>query len=320
MFILHPVGKSSAIDVKSQYSESMINQELKLIVPHVHVANKSVNEHHEFTGLGSCQFVSYFSMRELCILPMLPHLFQNCHASNLPKQKIVGELNYFAHEMSTIAENIDSIRNEIPDEVTLVVVSKTQPNENLLAVYEAGERVFGENRVQEMVQKYEALPKDIEWHMIGHLQKNKVKYIAPFVSCIHSVDDMDLLPVIDRQAEKYGRTIRVLIQFHIAKEDTKFGSTLQEALDFLAKNDLSKFKNLVVAGVMGMATFTENKDQIRNEFRSLKGIFDTLKTTHFSLSSDFKEISMGMSGDFKLAIEEGSTMIRVGSSIFGNRV
>jgi pyridoxal phosphate enzyme (YggS family) len=222
--------------------------------------------------------------------------------------------------MGTIAENISRIRKNIPPQVTLVVVSKTQPNESLMAVYEAGERVFGENRVQELVLKYDALPKDIEWHMIGHLQKNKVKYIASFVGCIHSVDQMDLLAVIDKQAEKNGRTIRVLLQFHIAEEETKFGSSLEEAVEFLAKNEFSKFKNLVISGVMAMATFTDDQQQVRNEFRSLKRIFDTLKTTHFSESSDFREISMGMSGDFQLAIEEGSTMIRVGSSIFGNRV
>jgi PLP dependent protein len=251
---------------------------------------------------------------------MLPHLFQNCHASNLPKQKIVGELIYFAFEMSAIGENINRIRKEIPSNVALIVVTKTQSNERLLEAYEAGERIFGENRVQELVPKHEALPKDIEWHMIGHLQSNKVKYIAPFINCIHSIDDTRLLSVIDKEAAKHGRTIRVLLQFHIAQEETKFGLSLEEAEDFLKKPDLAKLKHISIAGVMGMATFTSDEIQVRNEFRSLKKIFDTLKTNFFSQSTDFSEISMGMSGDYKLAIEEGSTMVRVGSSIFGNRV
>lgn len=222
--------------------------------------------------------------------------------------------------MSIIEENLQRIRKSIPLNVTLIVVTKTQSNERLLEAYQAGERIFGENRVQELVQKQEALPKDIEWHMIGHLQSNKVKYIAPFVSYIHSVDKMDLLSVIDKEAAKNNRTIRVLLQFHIAEEETKYGLSLEEVIEFLAKNELINFKNLVVSGVMGMATFTDNQTQIKNEFKSLKGIFDTLKSTYFSRSRDFREISMGMSGDFKLAIEEGSTMVRVGSSIFGNRV
>ncbi|MCF8278584.1 MAG: YggS family pyridoxal phosphate-dependent enzyme [Flavobacteriales bacterium] len=221
--------------------------------------------------------------------------------------------------MRSIAENLEEIREEIPSNVTLVAVSKTKPNDVLMEAYEAGQRIFGENRVQELVPKSETLPKDIEWHMIGHLQRNKIKYIAPFVSCIHSVDKTSLLSEINKEAAKHGRMIRVLLQFHIAQEESKFGLSLEEAFDYLNSDELQNLKNIQVAGVMGMATFTDNEAQIRSEFRSLKLIFEQLKASHFIQNEFFKEISMGMSGDYLIAIEEGSTMVRVGSSIFGSR-
>ena len=221
--------------------------------------------------------------------------------------------------MGRIAENLRNIRAQLGPNVTLVAVSKTKPNESILEAYEAGQRVFGENRVQELVPKSEQLPNDIEWHMIGHLQSNKVKYIAPFVSLIHSVDKVELLAVIGKEAKKNDRTIRVLLQFHIAQEETKYGLNLDEVNDYLNSNSFKELENVEIVGVMGMATFTENESLIRKEFQSLKRIFDELKSDHFSDRASFKEISMGMSGDYQIAVEEGSTMIRVGSSIFGSR-
>ena len=221
--------------------------------------------------------------------------------------------------MGTIAENLQEVWKEIPAQVTLVAVSKTKPNEAILAAYEFGERIFGENRVQELTDKWEVLPKDIEWHMIGHLQSNKVKYIAPFVSLIHAVDKDKLLYEIDKEAKKNNRVIRVLLQFHIADEDTKFGLSLDEAEKLLQSERFGELNNIEVAGVMGMATFTEDENQVRKEFRTLKSIFDKLKSGYFSNNPSFKEISMGMSGDYRIAIEEGSTMVRIGSSIFGTR-
>jgi pyridoxal phosphate enzyme (YggS family) len=222
--------------------------------------------------------------------------------------------------MSTIADNLNELRSQIPANVTLVAVSKTKPNEAILEAYKAEQRIFGENRVQELVPKSETLPKDIEWHMIGHLQRNKVKYIAPFVSCIHSIDKLNLLDEIDKEAAKNDRTIRVLLQFHIAQEETKFGLSLEEAEAYLSSKAHAALKHIEIAGVMGMATFTDDENQVRNEFRLLKAIFVRLKTNYFSTQASFKELSMGMSGDYQLAIEEGSTMLRVGSSIFGSHV
>ena len=221
--------------------------------------------------------------------------------------------------MGEIAKNLTEIKSGIPENVTLVAVSKTKPNEVLMEAYEAGQRIFGENRVQELIPKSETLPKDIEWHMIGHLQSNKIKYIAPFVSCIHSVDKVKLLQEINKQAAKNERVIRVLLQFHIAQEETKFGLSLEEAETYFASPEFAELNNIEIAGVMGMATFTDNETQVRNEFKTLKAIFDKLKTSFFPTQTSFKEISMGMSGDYKIAIEEGSTMVRVGSSIFGIR-
>jgi pyridoxal phosphate enzyme (YggS family) len=201
-----------------------------------------------------------------------------------------------------------------------VAVSKTKPVELLQEAYDSGQRVFGENRVMELVDKSNMLPTDIEWHMIGHLQRNKVKMIAAFVSLIHAVDSLRLLAEIDKEAKKNNRIIRVLLQFHIAQEETKYGLHLDEARELLTSDSYSSMQNIEIAGVMGMATFTEDEDRVRNEFKTLKNVFDSLKTEFFFTQDSFKEISMGMSGDYRIAIEEGSTMVRIGSSIFGSRV
>lgn len=202
-------------------------------------------------------------------------------------------------------------------DVTLVAVSKTKPKEDIQKLYDLDERVFGENKVQELVEKYEFLPKDIEWHFIGHLQKNKVKYIAPFVELIHAADSIELLKEIDKRAAQNNRIINCLVQFHIAKEETKFGLDENEIKDFF--EEALHFKNVKITGVMGMATFTENETLIRKEFKLLKEIFNEVQEKYFADKIYFKEVSMGMSGDFEIAIQEGSTMIRIGSSIFGSR-
>ena len=218
-----------------------------------------------------------------------------------------------------IAENIDSIRKKLPKGVRLVAVSKTKPIEDILEAYNAGHKIFGENKVQDLVQKYEELPKDIEWHFIGHPQTNKVKYIAPFISLIHGVDSLKLLKVINNEAKKNNREVECLLQFHIAEEETKFGLTLNEAREILGSDEFKSFKNVIVSGVMGMATYTDNHEQIRNEFKMLNTIFNTLKNEYFSGVKKFTEISMGMSDDYQIAVEEGSTLIRIGSKIFGER-
>ncbi len=215
--------------------------------------------------------------------------------------------------------NITNLRQNLPVGCKLVAVSKTQPVEKLEEVYAAGQRIFGENKVQEVVPKFEALPKDIEWHMIGHLQSNKVKYIAPFISLIHSVDSFRLLEEINKQALKANRTITCLLQLHIAKEETKFGFSEEEVLEMLSSASFKNLRNITIVGLMGMATFSDNPEQVRNEFRSLKKFFDTLKNTSLPVGVSMIELSMGMSGDYKIAIEEGSTMVRVGSAIFGSR-
>lgn len=219
-----------------------------------------------------------------------------------------------------IAENIQKIKDALKEGVCLVAVSKTKPDADLLEAYEAGQRVFGENKVQELVQKYESLPKDIEWHFIGHLQTNKVKYIAPFVGLIHGVDSLKLLKTIDKEARKAGRKIACLLQFHIAEEETKFGLDLAEARQILTLDEFTQLEFVDIRGVMGMATYTDDTEQIRREFRQLKSIFNQLKQDFFVGKDSFSEISMGMSGDFIIAVEEGSTMVRVGSSIFGERL
>lgn len=211
------------------------------------------------------------------------------------------------------------ILQSIPSTVTLVAVSKTKPVEAILDIYNQGQRVFGENKVQEMCDKQAVLPQDIQWHLIGHLQTNKVKYIAPFVTMIHAVDSLKLLAEINKQAKKHNRIIDCLLQFHIAQEDTKFGLDTQEAKELLESTEFQAMENIRIRGVMGMATFTEDEAQIHNEFKALGTIFNSLKATYFSEQLTFDTRSMGMSGDYQIAIEEGSTMVRIGSLIFGNR-
>ncbi len=218
-----------------------------------------------------------------------------------------------------ISEKLAEIQNSIPANVCLVAVSKTKPVADLLEAYEAGQRHFGENKVQEMSEKWELLPKDINWHLIGHLQTNKVKFIAPYVHLIHSVDSLKLLTEINKQGAKNQRVISVLLQFYIAKEETKFGLDYEEANHLLNSEEYKSFKNIQVVGVMGMASFTVDDSIVRAEFSQLKEFFSKLKSTFFQNDDSFREISMGMSGDYRLAIEEESTMVRVGSSIFGGR-
>jgi pyridoxal phosphate enzyme (YggS family) len=216
-----------------------------------------------------------------------------------------------------IKANLERIKSEIPSHVKLVAVSKTKPVELIKDVYYLGQKVFGENKAQEMAKKYEVLPKDIEWHFIGHLQTNKVKYIAPFVSLIHSVDSLKILIEINKQALKNNRVIDCLFQFHIAEESTKFGLNITEAEELISYlNDLN---NIRITGVMGMATYTNDIEKIRREFKQLRTYFKTLKEKYFADDKNFKDISMGMSGDYKIAIEEGSTIVRIGTKIFGAR-
>jgi pyridoxal phosphate enzyme (YggS family) len=218
-----------------------------------------------------------------------------------------------------IANKLQKLYGELPKEVTLVAVSKTKPISDLQDAYDAGQRVFGENKVQEMCAKWEQLPEEIKWHFIGHLQRNKVKYLAPFVNLIHGVESFRLLKEINKQAKKNNRVIDVLLQFFIANEETKFGLSFEEVKSILVDENFKELQNVRVCGVMGMASFTNNQEQIREEFKTLKSIFDKLKFTFFDNETSFNVVSMGMSGDYKIAIEEGSTMIRVGSSIFGKR-
>ncbi|ADV51491.1 protein of unknown function UPF0001 [Cellulophaga algicola DSM 14237] len=215
----------------------------------------------------------------------------------------------------SIAHNLQKIKASLPENVTLVAVSKTKPIPDLVEAYEVGQRIFGENKIQEMTQKWEELPKDIQWHMIGHVQTNKVKYMAEYVHLVHGVDSFKLLKEINKQAKKYDRTINCLLQIHIAEEDTKFGLDKEELFAILDSDEFKALNNINIKGLMGMATFTENEDQVRREFKSLKTLFDlsTIKLDHLDT------LSMGMSGDYKMAIEEGSTMVRIGSSIFGSR-
>ena len=219
----------------------------------------------------------------------------------------------------SISQNIDQVLKSIPENVKLVAVSKTNPKEAIVEAYDGGYRIFGENKPQELKGKYEALAKDIEWHFIGHLQTNKVKYIAEFVHLIHAVDSLKLLTEISKQALKHNRVINCLLQFHIAKEESKFGYDLPEAMEMLCSDEFKHLAGVNIVGVMGMATFTDDHDQVRSEFKQLKANFDKLKAEYFKDKTDFAELSMGMSGDYQIAIEEGSTIIRVGSSIFGAR-
>ena len=221
--------------------------------------------------------------------------------------------------MSNIQAEIQAIRQELPEGVRLVAVSKYHPIGALIEAYESGQRIFGESKVQEMTQKHDALPKDIEWHFIGHLQKNKVKYIAPYVALIHGIDSYKLLIEVDKQAEKLGRIIPCLLQIHIAQEETKFGFTPDECMDMLDEGSWRTLTHVQIAGLMGMATYTDNQEQIIREFSTLSSLFRKLKDTHFKDESAFCELSMGMSGDYPLAISQGSTLIRIGSRIFGAR-
>lgn len=208
---------------------------------------------------------------------------------------------------------------DIPENVRLIAVSKLHPASEVEAAYALGQRDFGENWAQEMREKHEILPKDIRWHFIGHLQTNKIKYIIPYVHMIHSIDSFKLLQEVDRQAAKHNRTVNCLLQFHVATEETKFGFSMDECEEMLQSPEFSALKNIELRGVMGMASFTDDEVQVRREFRTLHTFFEKLKTNHFADQSSFKELSMGMTGDYRIAIEEGSTMIRVGSAIFGAR-
>ena len=218
----------------------------------------------------------------------------------------------------SIKTNLLEIKSSIPEHVTLVAVSKTKPVSDLMEAYEAGQRIFGENKIQEMEEKFNEMPKDILWHMIGHVQTNKVKFMVPFVSLIHGVDSLKLLQEIDKQAAKSNRVIDCLLQMHIAEEETKFGLDNSELDEILEQVQNDKFKNIKIVGLMGMATFTENQDQIKKEFLHLKSIFETHKSLKTE-NCELKTLSMGMSGDYQLAIDCGSTMVRIGSSIFGAR-
>ncbi len=219
----------------------------------------------------------------------------------------------------SVKANIDELRKTVPEHVRIVAVSKFHPSEMIREAYDDGQTIFGESRVQELREKHSALPADIEWHFIGGVQRNKVKFIAPFVSLIHSMDSERLMLEIEKQGAANNRKIACLLQIHIAEEDTKSGFSIEEGRDFLAAGKWRECAHVQLAGVMGMATFTEDMEQVRREFRSLKTFFDEIKSQHFVEDDNFKELSMGMSGDYPIAIEEGSTMIRVGTLIFGER-
>ncbi len=215
----------------------------------------------------------------------------------------------------SIADNLKHIKDDLPENVTLVAVSKTKPVKTILEAYNAGQTIFGENKVQEMVDKHKELPKDIKWHMIGHLQRNKVKYMASFVSLIHGVDSLKTLEEIDKQAKKNKRVIDCLLQARIAKEETKFGMTFEQIKELLSSNELKDLSNVNIVGLMGMASFTENMVQVKEEFTSLNNLFQELKLTDSNISI----LSIGMSGDYPIAIDSGSNMVRIGSAIFGSR-
>lgn len=218
-----------------------------------------------------------------------------------------------------ISEQIKSIQESLPEGVRLIAVSKFHPNEAILEAYKAGQRLFGENHVQELIAKHESLPSDIKWHFIGHLQTNKVKYIAPFISLIHGIDTPKLLKVVDKEGAKVGRVIPCLLQIHIATEETKFGFSREECLEMLSSGIVSELQHVQICGLMGMATNTDDEAQIREEFHTLHSLFEELKESYFKDAPTFKELSMGMSDDYPIAIEEGSTLIRVGTKIFGER-
>lgn len=218
-----------------------------------------------------------------------------------------------------ILDNLKRIKTELPSGVTIVPISKTHSPEQIMEVYAGGNRIFGENKVNELVEKYELLPKDIDWHMVGHLQRNKVKYIAPFVTLIHSVDSMRLLLEINKMGKRNERTINCLLQVHIAEEDTKYGLSPEELKQILSSDAYKELTHVKVIGLMGMATFTDDMEQVRKEFRSLSVLFKDIKSIYFDNTNEFSVLSMGMSGDYGIAVEEGSTMVRIGSVIFGDR-
>jgi len=219
----------------------------------------------------------------------------------------------------SVAENLNRIKSTLPAGVRLVAVSKTKPEAYIMEAYNAGHRIFGENHAQEMKQKHADLPTDIEWHFIGHLQTNKIKYIIDYVRLIHSIDSANLLQAVNKEAAKHNVVVNCLLQFHVATEETKFGLTLDEARQLLESDEFRAMQNVRICGVMGIGSLTDDRDQTNREFAHLKQIFDTLKVDYFADADDFKELSMGMSGDYQLAIAHGSTMVRVGSSIFGQR-
>ncbi|MGG7034257.1 MAG: YggS family pyridoxal phosphate-dependent enzyme [Flavobacterium sp.] len=218
----------------------------------------------------------------------------------------------------SIAQNLHTIKSTLPENVTLVAVSKTKPVSDLMEAYNAGQRIFGENKIQEMTEKWEQMPKDIQWHMIGHVQTNKVKFMAPFVSLIHGVDSLKLLEEINKQALKNNRIIDCLLQIYIAEEESKFGLNEQELDELLSSENFRQMKNIRIVGLMGMATFTDNQSQIKKEFIHLKTVFDKLKSQQ-TVNCELQTLSMGMSGDYQIAIECGSDTVRIGSSIFGGR-
>ncbi len=218
----------------------------------------------------------------------------------------------------SIKDNLHTIKSSLPSHVTLVSVSKTKPVSDLMEAYDAGQRIFGENKIQEMTEKWQQMPKDIEWHMIGHVQSNKVKYMVPYVKLIHGVDSMKLLKEINRHAVRWRKNIKCLLQIHIAEEETKFGLDEKELDELLHSDEFKSFENIKIVGLMGMATFTENQEQVKREFNHLKSIFENCKSLE-SLNLKLETLSMGMSGDYSIAIECGSTMVRIGSSIFGGR-
>jgi len=222
--------------------------------------------------------------------------------------------------MPDIAANIITLKKQISSSIKLVAVSKTRSPEDILEAYGTGHRIFGENRVQELLSKKDKLPDDIEWHLIGHLQTNKVRFIVPFISMIHSVDSFRLLKSINSEAKKINRVVDCLLQFHIAEEETKFGFNLNEAVEMMESNSFRQLGSVRLCGVMGMATFTDDMELVRNEFRNLSGYFEELREKYFKQNPAFRELSMGMSGDFKTAIEQGSTVVRIGSIIFGERL
>lgn len=219
----------------------------------------------------------------------------------------------------SVKDNLLKIRQSIPSNITLIAVSKTKPAEDILEVYQAGQRVFGENKAQEMKEKYALLPKDIQWHMIGHLQENKVKYIVPFVSMIHSVDSLKILLAINKRALLCNRVVDCLFEMDISHEESKFGLSMEELISILSSEEYKQLENIRICGLMGVGSITEDKEQTRKEFRALKEMFLEIKQKFFSNSEHFSQISMGMSSDYDLAIQEGSTMIRIGSNIFGAR-